>query len=451
MRSDRALIIGSAEDSPFPELWMRLVPREDAMKLDLRDFIDGANDRQLRKKDQDAVRIDTAIKAALEELAECEPRRAAFLALLSRVRSCTALLRPIPRHGTPGWVGPVFLINRLKNLATRQSHWIRSCESWQPRDGNLRPMFRSLAHHLLTYYPVPGFMDSAWDLAAGAEAFRQQSWFIRLGRGTALRALNLPLVLTRSMEHYARHAPDHFTATQALRFGETRGMGGSVGLAREVVNGRLGRSLEHSEFWRTVLNFLVVHPEVKLEHVNPIVDFIQASKFGGEEILTENGSRHRTAPRPDFSMKGRTLNSILRLVTAWHSDLATTAPGKRFLWRPSGFQGYRFREKYPDEDHDREWNIHELLDSGALFLEGRAMRHCVYNYAEHCRRGETSIWSLRLRVNGEEKRMVTIEVDAHRRSIVQVRAKCNLRPGGRSLEIIYQWATHAGLQFGCAV
>src|SRR5688572_238163 len=132
------------------------MPREDAMKLNLRDFIDGADDEQLgrRKKEQDAVRIDTAIKAALEELPDYEQRRAAFMALLSRVRSCTSLLKPTPRQGTPGWVGPVFLLNRLKNLATRQGHWIRSCESWQPRDGNLRPVFRSLAHHLLAYYPV---------------------------------------------------------------------------------------------------------------------------------------------------------------------------------------------------------------------------------------------------------------------------------------------------------
>ena len=75
------------------------------------------------------------------------------------------------------------------------------------------------------------------------------------------------------------------------------------------------------------------------------------------------------------------------------------------------------------------------------------MRHCVYSYTDRCRRGETAIWSLRLRVNGEEKRMVTIEVDPRSHSIVQVRAKCNLRPGPRSLEIMQQWATHAGLQF----
>ena len=113
----------------------------------------------------------------------------------------------------------------------------------------------------------------------------------------------------------------------------------------------------------------------------------------------------------------------------------------------TNIQGYRFLEKRVDGEHDREWTIQELLDSGALQNEGRAMRHCVYSYADRCRRGETKIWSLRLCVEGEEKRMVTIEVDPHRRAIVQVRAKCNLFPGNRSREIIRQWATCAGLQF----
>ena len=47
----------------------------------------------------------------------------------------------------------------------------------------------------------------------------------------------------------------------------------------------------------------------------------------------------------------------------------------------------------------------ELLDSTALYAEGRAMHHCVYSYANRCRRGETAIWSLRMRVRSEEKRM----------------------------------------------
>ena len=79
------------------------------------------------------------------------------------------------------------------------------------------------------------------------------------------------------------------------------------------------------------------------------------------------------------------------------------------------------------------------------------MHHCVYSYMNRYRRRETTIWSLRLRAEGEEKRMVTIEVDPYKRAIVQARAKCNRWPGARSGEIIRQWASWAGLSLAVEV
>ena len=312
-------------------------------------------------------------------------------------------------------------------------------------------MFRSLALHLLAQYPVPGFMDSAWDLPDGPKGFRQQSWFIRLGRGASFRSLNLPLVLTRRMEHYVRQAPDHYSVSQALRYGETRGLGGSEKLAREIGFGRLGQRIERPDFWRTVLRFFVAHPEMELEHVNPIVDFIHTNKFAGDEVLTADGIESQNAPWPNFSIEGRTLKSIQRLVSAWHVDLGITKDAPWCSWRKSGIQGYRFLEKRSPEEGDLDWTIVELLDSTALHAEGRAMHHCVYTYANRCRCGETTIWSLRLRAAGEEKRMVTIEVDPHKRAIVQTRAKCNRWPGARSGQIIRQWASWAGLSLAVEV
>src|SRR2546422_500101 len=211
--------------------------------------------------------------------------------------------------------------------------------------------------------------------AAGAgRAFRQQAWFIRLGRGASFRALNLPLILTRRMEHYVRQAPDHYTLSQALRYGEVRGLGGSGEPAREIVSGRLGRKIENAGFWRTVLWFFVAHREMQLEYVNPIIDFVHANKFADEEVLTANGAENRTAPWPDFSMKGRTLKSMLRLVRAW--DLERS--GKRiqgFSWGKSGIPEYQFLEKRSEDE--RDWSLVELLDSAALRAEGLAMRHCV--------------------------------------------------------------------------
>jgi len=61
-------------------------------------------------------------------------------------------------------------------------------------------------------------------------------------------------------------------------------------------------------------------------------------------------------------------------------------------------------------------------------------------------KGDTTIWSLRLRVKDGEKRIATIEVNPRRRAIIQVRAKCNQRPGSRSMEILRRWATQENLQ-----
>ena len=112
------------------------------------------------------------------------------------------------------------------------------------------------------------------------------------------------------------------------------------------------------------------------------IEFIHASKFAGEEVLTANGPETRAAPWPAFSMKGRTVKSLLRLACAWNPELADAGnPG--FSWVPSGLQAYRYVQKCLGES-ELDWSVLELLNSAALHAEGRAMRHCVYTYANKC-------------------------------------------------------------------
>src|SRR5688572_28571466 len=67
-----------------------------------------------RKKQFEAVaQIDEAIKKGLDELESQPRRRAAFLRLLVCVRVQTSLLKPFTGPGGPGWLAPIFLINRL--------------------------------------------------------------------------------------------------------------------------------------------------------------------------------------------------------------------------------------------------------------------------------------------------------------------------------------------------
>src|SRR5258705_8229 len=108
------------------------------MKLNHFALVNGSKIDSLgrRKRERDSTRIDEAIKAILDQLDHHAGSRAAFLSLLDCVRGRTSLLKPTSGRGTPGWVAPLFLLNRIRNLAIRYKHWIRPAETWQPHEGN---------------------------------------------------------------------------------------------------------------------------------------------------------------------------------------------------------------------------------------------------------------------------------------------------------------------------
>ncbi|MGZ8901000.1 MAG: PcfJ domain-containing protein [Limisphaerales bacterium] len=394
--------------------------------------------------------IDRAIKIAREDFGDYADRRAALDQLLLCVWERTRLLRLSPTGREPSAAPALFALKRLQNFAHRRAFWIRPLEDWRaPKAGRAfhpspRVELRSLAEHLFARYATPAYLQSAWDLAPGPAAFRQQSWFIRIARGASFRALELPIPLTERMRHYMRHAPDDFTIYQAMRFSEVLGLGGEARVARHIAKTRLGRDVSNSHFWRRVLGFFISNTDFPATQLDPAIEFIQAMRFDGEEIPSAHGCQRRASICPDFRIEGRTTNSLLRLMHRWHLE---TADSQRPVtsWPASGIDHFRFLDQRED-GMDREWSIVELCSSAALIAEGRAMSHCVARFIEKCRRRHSSIWSLRLRIRDQEKRMATIEVAPNRR-IVQIRARCNRFAGDRSQDMIIRWSKLAGLKY----
>ena len=66
------------------------------------------------------------------------------------------------------------------------------------------------------------------------------------------------------------------------------------------------------------------------------------------------------------------------------------------------------------------------------------MHHCVGTYADLCRSGNISIWSLRQFRNQKWYSIVTIELN--RNAIVQARAAMNANPIKEHKELIEKWA-----------
>jgi hypothetical protein len=216
---------------------------------------------------------------------------------------------------------------------------------------------------------------------------------------------------------------------QAVRLGQVLGLGGGPPLARALCHTELGRSLgseEEETFWLTVIQWLVNHPDMPCLQVGPLVDLARARRQRDGE----------------FSLKGRTVQSVLRHIREWHAELRR-APLLGYVALPhSGVAKPRW--EMPDR-HGRKWIIEELVDSYALFDEGAEMRHCVYGYTAFVQQGRSSIWSVKVSEGAEVRRAITVEVHNATREIVQARGLHNRMPNPQERFVLTRWARESDL------
>jgi hypothetical protein len=387
---------------------------------------------------------ENSIHSALSLAGRRPGVRDAYLRLLRHVQRRTPLLRPAR---DPGRTGSGVLNLGLFSLALHHAAWLRPPEAWQPPSVNHAPLFASLARHLFALYPVPAFMTSAWFRLPPDGPHPEQEWYKHLGRGHSIRTAGLPLPYTRAMTHHFQQAPHHYSVTAALRWGQVRGLGGPEGLARAVAATRLGREFGGEEFWLTVLRFFVRHPRMDTAHVGPVVDFLQAQRFEPREVfLPGPGLTRQGPPRPDYSLKGRTVASLLRQVGDWHRQVGRDDRPPALAWARSGIKEFRHVEGTEQQENLRLWAVRELLTSRDLLLEGQALRHCVAEYARDCSRRRTTIWSLRVDAGRGPVRALTVEVDPAGRAILQARGRANRLPRPAERAVLERWAAREGLR-----
>jgi hypothetical protein len=365
--------------------------------------------------------------------------REAFRTLLLAVEERAPALLRERRH-----------IGAISRLARFSSRWVRTPAGYSARSYNADRQFGELVRYLLARWPVPKFFDDAWS-ERSTDTHRE--WFIHIGSGGNLRtAAGLPFPLTKMMSHQALLAPDDTPVASALRWGQVRALGGSERLARAVINSplcnTLGDALDDEAFWLTVVQFLVANPMLDPNQVGPIVDWIRNQRFVAEPRRIVNGIVcGGEIPQPGFSMKGRTVESILRQVEGWHRELNRAAIACAASWSPCGIREYE-RIEGP-EGSQTIVRIEEILSSAGLQQEGRAMRHCVASYARTCARGTSAIYSLRQDNGTGYDRRLTIEIDVASRRIIQARGRFNARPSPLDERYLRNWATVAGLAVAC--
>jgi hypothetical protein len=174
--------------------------------------------------------------------------------------------------------------------------------------------------------------------------------------------------------------------------------------------------------------------------VGPLIDYIHHQKFVPQDVIAAPGVVERRPVQPDFSVKGRTSEDVLRRMREWHRELGEETGKSAVTWLPSGINEFGFVERDSQTDEGRYWTMRELLSRGELVAEGRGLRHCVATYTDSCRTGVCSIWSLGVLLGSRCKRVLTIEVTNRTKVICQVRGKANRLPSEQEKAVLRRWA-----------
>jgi hypothetical protein len=316
-------------------------------------------------------------------------------------------------------------------------------KDWKPGSHNADRQFSSLARHLLAKYEVPVFMDSAWF----HKMKKEQRWFLHIGSGRNIRtAPELPFPLTKKMAHYFMEAPDYYSINEAFRWGQVHALNGNQRLTDALRGTRLFREFRDNEFELSVIRFFVNNPMLDTVHIAPMIDYIWHQKYDGRRVFVARGVAEDRGPeQPNFSMAGRTPESLLRQVEAWHRQLGKETKSGNLQWERSNIKDFELRTGSKVNGNLKTWRIKELLDSRELIAEGRAMKHCIASYAHSCARRRCAIFALESQDEDGIEKLLTIEVLLSDRKICEVRGKFNRYATQKELSILKRWALHERL------
>ena len=127
------------------------------------------------------------------------------------------------------------------------------------------------------------------------------------------------------------------------------------------------------------------------------------------------------------------MDKLVRQVEAWHRQLARASRLPNQRWNPSGLEPYELIEEPQTVGVEVHWSVKELLTSRELNAEGKSMHHCVASYANNCRKGNTSIWSMQVSAEGTKpQRVMTVAVNNQSKTVTQARGRFNALPNGKT-------------------
>jgi PcfJ-like protein len=312
-------------------------------------------------------------------------------------------------------------IQAVYNIFLFRKNWRNDLYVWKPVSKQPFVQLKELTAFLFCKYPMPEFLHKAFYETKNTLFIK---WYNHIGNGGRARDLeNVPVVFTQKMAHYFLQAHYKFTVAEALRWAQVKGLGGTDALAERVAYSWIAQKPFGDEpFWFSFLQLLVNSGMFNCDMLTELVDYVR-------EVKRENNQ---------YSLKGRTLTSLLRQSDEWHKRFSKYKGNE--IWKPSGIGGLRHQKKQV------LILIEELTETAKLREEGRAMKHCVASYSFYCAKGRSAIFSIRKFCDGVLlDTLATIEVNLSLKRIVQAKAKMNNPINEEAKHYMQAWAAAEAL------
>lgn len=324
--------------------------------------------------------------------------------------------------------------NYIEQILKCSNDFYRPVKDWEPQGKSANALLNSLANHLFAKYKMPNFLWTGFQDKSQSYA----TFIIAIARGESLHKLikskpggvAFPS-LTRAMCHLFMQAPAN-DIVQAIRYAQVMGSGGNKRLW-EAIAECLPNITKDEEFIANMIQWFCNQSMLDSNQVKPMHDYI---------IHTYNEAKRENK---EYSLKGRTADSVIRQMQEWHASLNKMKVGKYNNFKPSGFEGVTY--DFSRGETIEIWRIKELLTAKELQDEGKRQSHCVFSYAAAIEHGRTSIWILTKEDIVNNWALCTIEVHNQTSRIVQVRGRFNRRPTTKENEILTRWASQKGLTY----
>jgi hypothetical protein len=359
-----------------------------------------------------------------------------------------AFLTPIIRQKTLRMFQDPEILRGLLMTSMFKSRAIRPIEKWQPRFSCPERMFKDLIRYLFVRYRMPNFFYSAFRTLSP----QQIMWFIDLAQGASVRSLRLSLPLSVRGMHSFLQAPPQYSVAQALRFGQVLSLGGDVALATKIMETRLVGDFSQPVFWESVIQFLIKNKGLSFEEVREIIGFCHFVKFQQNVFTDPNDDNNllvKAPLMPDFSLKGRNVASLFRLIATFEHEIKRSENLKEAvnivalpMLPIKDFETHIVMES----GVKRRYTIRQITNDVALMMEGRVMGHCVFSYLNACLEQRSSIWTLAY-TEGSSVVNKTLTIEVRETKIEQIRGKVNRFPSDFEKKLIGQWAEKEGLGF----